>query len=401
MTRFARAKGSKASNEKLPEKPTSWSIMKQQLLEKTNSVEDKRKYLEVKNQRNASYQKFLAEKEEEESKNVKWADFPGANLTKSNKKKAGVTKKKSKPILSSEASFDESDDEEFNELKAKIDKALEEQEANSESDAPEEHSSKNEVKPPEVAKTRKVKAKKLKIVSYKESKVILKKDQDAKAIEHEKKSKIPGGKNTGNNKNAQQTTESENKLSELDLRKKEKKLERRRKQVEKKKAVKLQMKAEKMNKKDGDKKGEVNQESTNKPDPSEEELKKMEKKKEKKLKQLERRKLKKKLLKEQKEAELKLVETDVDKRQNRCEADDPLITSNLEPKLKNNFNKGNKGIEKINQEHNSNQGNYNKKLLLQIMRNLTSKTRGPRRGKINHLTRNLKERNHTYQIKCG
>lgn len=36
MTRFARAKGSKSSNEKLPEESTSWHVMKQQLQQKYN-----------------------------------------------------------------------------------------------------------------------------------------------------------------------------------------------------------------------------------------------------------------------------------------------------------------------------------------------------------------------------
>lgn len=44
MTRFARAKGSKSSNERTPEDSTPWEVMKDQLLQakKENEVSKKR-----------------------------------------------------------------------------------------------------------------------------------------------------------------------------------------------------------------------------------------------------------------------------------------------------------------------------------------------------------------------
>lgn len=47
MTRFARAKGSKASNEKAPEDGTPWDVMKEQLLKSKKDNEDAKKRQEV------------------------------------------------------------------------------------------------------------------------------------------------------------------------------------------------------------------------------------------------------------------------------------------------------------------------------------------------------------------
>lgn len=47
MTRFARAKGSKASNEKAPEDGTPWEVMKEQLLKTKKENEDAKKRQEV------------------------------------------------------------------------------------------------------------------------------------------------------------------------------------------------------------------------------------------------------------------------------------------------------------------------------------------------------------------
>lgn len=76
MTRFARAKGSKASNERVPEEATSWTIMKQQLLENDNNLKNRENEKKINEQKTANYQKFLKEKEEEESKHAVWASFP-------------------------------------------------------------------------------------------------------------------------------------------------------------------------------------------------------------------------------------------------------------------------------------------------------------------------------------
>nr|CAI5840751.1 unnamed protein product [Callosobruchus analis] len=333
MTRYARAKGSKASNEKLPEEPTSWSIMKQQLLEKTRNMYEKQDYLKIKHQRNASYQKFLVEREAEENKNIKWADFPdGGTFETSKNNREKKFKKPPKEIVANKLSDDDGDDsdEDFLELKAKIDKVLEEQKDVNNSD--EEHSSKIETKQPIVPKAKKVKVKKLKIVTNKESKVIAKKDQAIQSAGHLEKSKTSGKNNIRNN--AVDTSNRENKhkkmknivnetstvsnslyneeiLSESALKRIQKKKERRLKQVKKKQALKLQRQNDRNIKNDGENedKGDMIQtkkECIKKPDKSnisEEELKRIQKKKEKKLRQLEKKKLNKKMEKEKKESE--------------------------------------------------------------------------------------------------
>lgn len=76
MTRFARAKGSKASNERVPEESTPWSVMKQQLLENIDGIKNKEQENEANKQKIANYQNFLREREEEESMRVVWASFP-------------------------------------------------------------------------------------------------------------------------------------------------------------------------------------------------------------------------------------------------------------------------------------------------------------------------------------
>lgn len=47
MTRFARAKGSKSSNEKAPEDSTPWEVMKEQLLQSKKENEESKKRQEV------------------------------------------------------------------------------------------------------------------------------------------------------------------------------------------------------------------------------------------------------------------------------------------------------------------------------------------------------------------
>lgn len=47
MTRFARAKGSKSSNEKAPEDGTPWEVMKEQLLKTKKENADSKKRQEV------------------------------------------------------------------------------------------------------------------------------------------------------------------------------------------------------------------------------------------------------------------------------------------------------------------------------------------------------------------
>lgn len=80
MTRFARAKGSKASNEKIREEATPWHIMKQQLedsLAKEKSVETKEK--------TKTARQLLEEKDKSLPVSNNWAEFD--KLTKQKKSK--------------------------------------------------------------------------------------------------------------------------------------------------------------------------------------------------------------------------------------------------------------------------------------------------------------------------
>lgn len=60
MTRFARARGSKASNQKLPEEATPWSQMKENTIqtEKDQSIVDVSKERQIKNDSYSNVEKF-------------------------------------------------------------------------------------------------------------------------------------------------------------------------------------------------------------------------------------------------------------------------------------------------------------------------------------------------------
>lgn len=91
MTRFARAKGSKASNERVPEEATSWQEMKRQLKEKQQEEANKKGKLEFDKKRQENYKAFLEDNENEKS--VKWADFPGVTKQVKKKHKKQVSEK--------------------------------------------------------------------------------------------------------------------------------------------------------------------------------------------------------------------------------------------------------------------------------------------------------------------
>ncbi|XP_063365397.1 myb-like protein X [Cydia amplana] len=75
MTRFARAKGSKASNERAPEDSTPWEVMKEQLMHSKKEKEDASKRQEAENQRITNYENFLKEQKVSKRK-ATWCDFP-------------------------------------------------------------------------------------------------------------------------------------------------------------------------------------------------------------------------------------------------------------------------------------------------------------------------------------
>ncbi|KAI4455982.1 hypothetical protein MML48_8g00010629 [Holotrichia oblita] len=73
MTRFARAKGSKSSNERLPEDATSWHTMREQMEEKKREVLETKKRKEFEDKRKENYKNFLEERENDIK--PEWADF--------------------------------------------------------------------------------------------------------------------------------------------------------------------------------------------------------------------------------------------------------------------------------------------------------------------------------------
>ncbi|XP_047992548.1 uncharacterized protein LOC125231213 [Leguminivora glycinivorella] len=75
MTRFARAKGSKASNERAPEDATPWEVMKEQLMQSKKEKEEASKRQEAENQRIENYENFLKEQKVSKRK-ATWCDFP-------------------------------------------------------------------------------------------------------------------------------------------------------------------------------------------------------------------------------------------------------------------------------------------------------------------------------------
>lgn len=75
MTRYARAKGSKASNEKIPNEATPWHVMKQQLIENLSKKQEfSEKTKSVKELLEHKQNKFTTN--DIESINDSWAEFP-------------------------------------------------------------------------------------------------------------------------------------------------------------------------------------------------------------------------------------------------------------------------------------------------------------------------------------
>ncbi|GJQ73304.1 hypothetical protein Trydic_g13675 [Trypoxylus dichotomus] len=123
MTRFARAKGSKASNERVPEEATSWQTMKEQLEEKKREAIESKKRKEFEDKRKENYKNFLEEKEN--SVKSEWAEIGGPSVTDV---KAPKELKKKKKRKISEGSEDFEDDPTLHALITKIEKVLENEE---------------------------------------------------------------------------------------------------------------------------------------------------------------------------------------------------------------------------------------------------------------------------------
>ncbi|XP_034950298.1 probable ATP-dependent helicase PF08_0048 [Chelonus insularis] len=110
MTRFARAKGSKASNERVPEESTPWHVLKQQLESSvTNEKEQK--------QKTKSAKELLEEKEESlyypslDNTNTDWAEFEDVKKATKHKSDSLPDTSPKKKIKKHEATVNAKEDE--------------------------------------------------------------------------------------------------------------------------------------------------------------------------------------------------------------------------------------------------------------------------------------------------
>ncbi|KAJ8715192.1 hypothetical protein PYW08_005173 [Mythimna loreyi] len=95
MTRFARAKGSKSSNERTPEDSTPWEVMKEQLLQAKKEGDESKKRKEAEQQRIENYEKFLKEHKTQKRK-ATWCDFPETDGKKNDEMNGSPAKAKKK-----------------------------------------------------------------------------------------------------------------------------------------------------------------------------------------------------------------------------------------------------------------------------------------------------------------
>ncbi|XP_060521755.1 putative leucine-rich repeat-containing protein DDB_G0290503 [Cylas formicarius] len=300
MTRFARSKGSKASNERIPEAATSWSELKQQLLSSNKDILEKNIREEALQRREANYQAFLREREEEQLRNVTWADFDSKEMridgkTADNLKKSSHNTNGPHLMLNARKSIGE---------------FLEE---NDSDEPPEECGVKD--RPKEVIVEKKIKKRKLKIVSVREEQFhdfeenkseltkakpqsprslrkIEKKDRSQKQLKKKLKQKKEKMNEVEKNVN-ENVIESSNSLfknAAEDLSKIEKKKQRRMRQAEKRKKFK-ELKLSQLNSEASkDNVSKNNDYSDPNSNLSEDVLAKIEKRKQKKIRQAEKRK---------------------------------------------------------------------------------------------------------------
>lgn len=278
MTRFARAKGSKASNERVFHEPTPWHQMKNSMLKKSEDFEEEKKRREIEAKRSENYQKFLKEREEETLNKTEWAEFPENNIPKVNglsAKSKKIKKNKDKNVdnqlkkkavlaLKEETTVENTktvanlkrnglslNSEVGNEIitvsnekpKKKKLKIISESENNNENEdeGPVETSAKIQI--PEVVNKAKLKKKKVKITNIEQTKtenVATSKKEKKKAVNNECEKAKKEKKPVDQKKEIDLDT-----LSEADRNKILKKQEKRRKQIEKKKLKKQQIQEEK------------------------------------------------------------------------------------------------------------------------------------------------------------
>ncbi|XP_021189706.3 zinc finger CCHC domain-containing protein 9 [Helicoverpa armigera] len=96
MTRFARAKGSKSSNERAPEDSTPWEVMKEQLLQAKVNNEESKKRKEAEQQRIENYENFLKDHRVQKRK-ATWCDFPEVENKKKTSDSTVLTESSAKP----------------------------------------------------------------------------------------------------------------------------------------------------------------------------------------------------------------------------------------------------------------------------------------------------------------
>ncbi|XP_046969540.1 zinc finger CCHC domain-containing protein 9-like [Vanessa cardui] len=109
MTRFARAKGSKASNLKSPEDSTPWEVMKEHMLKAKTDSEECKKREEAEQQRIENYNNFLKEHKVQKRK-ATWCDFPESENVSKPKQNINKKKNKEKPVSQPEISDEKSSD---------------------------------------------------------------------------------------------------------------------------------------------------------------------------------------------------------------------------------------------------------------------------------------------------
>ncbi|KAF7269022.1 hypothetical protein GWI33_017904 [Rhynchophorus ferrugineus] len=290
MTRFARSKGSKASNERIPEQATSWSEMRQDLLNKNKDSEERHQREEALKRRSENYQAFLQEKEMEEESKVTWAEFQEVDHNNSSKKRKisnNSPKKLPKKIKTESPKTDvtsknrlisDESDSELNALKLKIEDVLKKQnkptDLESDSDAAPDVAGIKE-KPKEII-VKKVKRKKPKI------QIVLNGSKD----DSKEKS------NEGNIENDIKKGNEDVVLTDKDKKKIAKKKERYLKRLEKKKRLRQEKKISRMQGSNttNNKSMDVSGDSSNKNELSDQDLLNIAKKKNKKIRQLEMKK---------------------------------------------------------------------------------------------------------------
>ncbi|CAH1116302.1 unnamed protein product [Phaedon cochleariae] len=297
MTRFARAKGSKASNERIPEEATSWTTMKQQLIEKNKDIEESKRRMEVIEKRNNNYKAFLQEKEDAESKKIEWANFTGVDNETSPEQLDKNYMNISRVTEMNQMSFvDDDDDDSFQALKLKVDKVLDNKNSKSQSESdsdnpPDERSAKKEIIMP-LVKIKKKRKQKIKIENP--DKLIISENENKSPLNTTGELNEPfSGKQNKKRKMKNSKDSAVDKRIKLD------------EPIEKQNT--FQNKEDKTNKKKVDstkkKKSGMLPKKALKENPTPQDLKKIEKKKQKRIRQLEKKKKLKSEQKQQKDLE--------------------------------------------------------------------------------------------------